>query len=45
MSRISNVVNKVSRMIKLDKVGKNEQIFKCCDQSAHNDQTGQGGKE
>ena len=33
MSRISNVVNKVSRMIKLDKVGKNEIIFKCFDQS------------
>ena len=29
----------------LDKVGKNEQIFKCCDLSVQNDQSGQGGKE
>ena len=42
MSRISNVVIRVS---KVDKVGKNEQIFKCCDQSAQNDQSGQGGKK
>ena len=45
MSRISNVVNNVHRMIKVDKVGKNEQNFKCYDQSAHNDQSEQGGKE
>ena len=55
MSRISNVVIRVRRMIKVDNVGKNEQqvdnvgkneqIFKCCDQSAQNDQSGQGGKE
>ena len=65
MSRISNVVIRVRRMIKVDKVGKNEQIlnvvskvhrmikvdrvvkiakiFKCCEQSAQNDQSGQGG--
>ena len=45
MSRISNVVIRVRRMIKVDKVGKNEQIFKCCDQSEQNDQSGQGGKK
>ena len=43
MSRISNVVIRVSRMIKVDNVGKNEQIIKCCDQNAQNDQSGQGG--
>ena len=45
MNRISKFVIKVRRMIKVDKVGKNEQIFKCCDQSEQNDQSGQGGKE
>ena len=45
MSRFSNVVIRVRRMIKVDKVGKNEQNFKCCDQSAQNDQSGQCGKE
>ena len=45
MSRISNVVIRVSRMIKVDKVGKNEQNFKYCDQSEQNDHSGQGGKE
>ena len=45
MSRLSNVVIRVRRMIKMDNVGKNEQIFKCCDQSAQNDQSGQGEKE
>ena len=45
MRRFSDVVIKVSRMIKVDNVEKNEQIFKCCDQSAQNDQSGQGGKE
>ena len=45
MSRFSNVVIKVRRMIKVDKVGKNEKIFKCCDQGAQNDQSGQGEKE
>ena len=45
MSRFSNVVTKVRRMIKVDKVGKNEQNFKVCDQNAQNDQSGQGGKE
>ena len=32
-------------MIKVDKVGKNEQNFKYCDQSEQNDQSGQGGKK
>ena len=32
-------------MIKVDNVGKNEQIFKACDQSAQSDQSGQSGKE
>ena len=45
MGIFSNVVIRVRRMIKVDKVGKNEQIFKCCDQSAQNDRSGQGGKE
>ena len=45
MSRISNIVIRVSRMIEVDKVGKNEQNFKYCDQSEQNDHSGQGGKE
>ena len=45
MSKSSNLVIRVSRMIEVDKVGKNGHIFKCCDQSAQNDQSGQGGKE
>ena len=45
MSRISKFVIRVRRMIKVDKVRKNEQNFKVCDQSAQNDQSGQGGKE
>ena len=43
MSTISNIVIRVSRMITVDKVGKNEQVFKCCEQSAQNEQSGQGG--
>ena len=45
MSRISDVVIRVSRMFKVDMVGKNEQNLKCCDQSEQNDQSGQCGKE
>ena len=43
MSRISNIVIRVHRMIKVDKVEKNEQILKCCEQSAQNEQSGQVG--
>ena len=32
-------------MIKVDKVEKNGQICKCCEQSAQNDQSVQDGKE
>ena len=45
MRRFSNIVIKVRRMIKVDKVGKNEQILKCCDQGEQNDQSEQGGKK
>ena len=45
MSRISKFVIKVRRMIKVDKVEKNEQNFIYCDQSEQNDKSGQGGKE
>ena len=45
MGIFSNVVIRVRRMIKVDKVGKNEHNFKYCDQSAQNDQSGQGEKE
>ena len=45
MSSISNIVIGVCRMIKVDNVGKNEQNFKCCDQSEQNDHSGQGGKK
>ena len=33
MRRFSKVVSKVLRMIKVDKVGKIENIFKSCEQS------------
>ena len=45
MRRFSKVVSKEHRMIKVAKVGKNEQNFKYCGQSAQNDKSGQGGKE
>ena len=45
MSRISNIVIRVCRMIKMDKVGKNEQNFRCCDKSEQNVQSGHGGKK
>ena len=45
MRIFSNLVSKVSRMIKVDKLVKNEQIFKCCDQGELNDQSGQGEKK
>ena len=45
MRRFSKVVSKVHRMIKVEKFVKNLQIFKCCDQSEQNDQSGHGGKE
>ena len=45
MSRISNIVIRVSRMIKVDRVVKNKKIFKCCEQSAQNDQSVQDGKK
>ena len=32
-------------MIKVDKVGKNEQNFRYCGKSEQNDQSGQGGKK
>ena len=43
--RFSKVVSKVHRMIKVDKVEKNEQNFIYCDQSEQNDKSEQGGKE
>ena len=43
MRRFFKVVSKVRRMIKVDKVEKNEQILKCCEQSAQNEQSGQVG--
>ena len=45
MRIFSNLVSKVSRMIKVDKLVKNEQILKCCDQGELNDQSGQGEKK
>ena len=45
MRRFSDVVIKVRRMIKVDKVGKNEQILKYCDQCEQNDQSEQGGEK
>ena len=45
MRKFSKVVSKVRRMIKVDKVEKNEQNFIYCDQSEQNDKSEQGGKE
>ena len=44
MRRFSKVVSKVHRMIKVEKLVKNLQIIKCCDQGELNDQSGQGEK-
>ena len=45
MRRFSKVVSKVHRMIKVEKLVKNLQIFKCCNQGELNDQSGQGEKK
>ena len=45
MSKFLNVVSKVHRMIKVEKLVKNLQIIKCCDQGELNDQSGQGEKK